>query len=148
VPSRIPDSPLVRYAYLAAGWGCVGLALIGAFLPLLPTTPFLLPASYCFLRSSPRLHAWLRASRTFGPFLRDWEELGGVRPGVKLLAISVVFVTVAVSLASGRLPPVGYWVLPPLALVGVAVVLRLKTVHPASGRRTQADGIEEHASGS
>jgi uncharacterized membrane protein YbaN (DUF454 family) len=128
-------NPLTRYAYLAAGWCCVALAFAGAFLPLLPTTPFLLPASYCFLRSSPRLHAWLRSSRTFGPFLRDWEELGGVRPGVKVLAVTVVVMTVALSLWSGRLPPFAQWLLPPLALVGIVVVLRLKTVRPDPGGR-------------
>ena len=60
-------------------WTLVGilfvvLGAIGAVLPLLPTTPFVLVAAWCFARSSPRLHRWLLESRLFGPMLRDWEE--------------------------------------------------------------------------
>lgn len=50
------------------------LGAVGAVLPLLPTTPFVLLAAWCFARSSPRMHAWLLQSQLFGPVLRNWEE--------------------------------------------------------------------------
>lgn len=63
-----------RHAYLVLGWLCVGLGIIGAFLPLMPTTVFLLIAAWAFSRSSPRWHRWLREHDRFGHLIRGWEE--------------------------------------------------------------------------
>ena len=68
----------------------VGLAVVGAVLPLLPTTPFLLLASFCFYRGSPRIHAWLHRSAWFGPTLDDWQHSRGVRRSVKNRALLAV----------------------------------------------------------
>jgi uncharacterized membrane protein YbaN (DUF454 family) len=66
-------SPLLRWILVAAGWLCVGLGALGAVLPLLPTTPFLLLAAACFVRGSKPLHRWLLRTRPFGPILREWR---------------------------------------------------------------------------
>lgn len=63
-----------RHAYLLLGWLCVGLGLLGALLPLMPTTVFLLIAAWAFSRSSPRWHRWLREHPRFGHLVRGWEE--------------------------------------------------------------------------
>lgn len=63
-----------RHAYLALGWVCVVVGVIGAFLPLLPTTVFLLIAAWAFSRSSDRWHKWLREHAQFGETIRAWEE--------------------------------------------------------------------------
>jgi uncharacterized membrane protein YbaN (DUF454 family) len=67
-------SRLLRFLLFAAGCLCVGLGAVGAFLPIMPTVPFLLVASACFARSSERFHRRLLSSRVFGATLRAWEE--------------------------------------------------------------------------
>src|SRR5690349_5075190 len=68
----------MRAIWLALGLGAVVLGFIGIFVPVLPTTPFLILAAACFARSSPRLEGWLLDHPRFGPPLRDWRERGAV----------------------------------------------------------------------
>lgn len=70
-PAR--STPLTRPLWLALGFACVGLAFVGALLPLMPTTIFLILAAACFARSSPRFEAWLLNHKQFGPTLRAWR---------------------------------------------------------------------------
>lgn len=79
-----------RVALLGAGFLCVGLAALGVFLPLLPTTPFLLVAVACFARSSPRFYRALLDNRIFGPLIRDWREHHAVPRRAKLMAITAI----------------------------------------------------------
>lgn len=101
------------------------LGALGAVLPVLPTTPFLLLTSYFLARSSPRLNQWLLTSRFFGPILRDWQQLGGVRPDVKVKAIMIVLLTVSVSLWLTDLSSTLRWIVAATALIGIGVILRL-----------------------
>lgn len=83
-----PESrPLMRGIWLAAGLLAASLGIIGALLPLLPTTPFLILAAACFARSSPRLEARILEDPRFGPLVRDWRARGAIPPKAKLLAI-------------------------------------------------------------
>lgn len=82
-----PKYSLRRGAWLCLGLLCVGLAGIGAVLPLLPTTVFLLIAAYAFARSSPRLHSWLLEHKLFGALIRDWQERGAIAKRAKVIAV-------------------------------------------------------------
>jgi hypothetical protein len=75
-----------RPAFFAAGGILVAIGFVGAFLPLLPTTPFLILAAGCFARSSPRLERWLLNHRQFGPTLRAWREHGAIPLKAKVFA--------------------------------------------------------------
>jgi uncharacterized protein len=117
-----------RRALVAAGLVLLGLAYLGVLLPGLPTTPFLLGASYCFVRSSPRLHRWLRRSPVFGRLLHDWEVHRGVRGPVRVFAITLIVVVVTSSVTLGGLPAGAKALVSGLALVGVTVLLCAPTV--------------------
>jgi uncharacterized membrane protein YbaN (DUF454 family) len=127
------DTPVVRpqvqgawrILYVALGLFFVGLGILGAFLPLLPTTPFLLLASYFFTKSSPRLQAWLHGSRILGPYLREWEEHRAVRRSVKLTAVGVLIISLSISLLLLELSLFLQLLLLGLGAIGLTVVLRL-----------------------
>lgn len=87
-----------RLPYLALGWLCLGLAVVGVVLPLLPTTPFLLVAAFFFARGSERTHRWLIEHPRFGPPIRDWNEHRAVSLKAKWLGTSSLLAVVAVSL--------------------------------------------------
>lgn len=68
----------------------VALAFIGAFLPLLPTTPFLLVSAACFAKSSPRLHQMLLDNKLFGPIIYHWQQSRSIPKREKIIAISSI----------------------------------------------------------
>ncbi|MFN0008234.1 MAG: YbaN family protein [Planctomycetota bacterium] len=84
---------------ISAGWICTGLAIAGVVLPLVPTTPFLLLAAACFVRSSPRFHRWLLANRVFGPILEQWRRDKTVPRSAKRKAYLVVILSFGLSIA-------------------------------------------------
>ncbi len=76
----------------------VVLATLGVFLPLLPTTPFLLVASVCFAKSSPKLYKQLNNNKVFGPLIRNWEETRSIPKKGKAIALVSMFVTMSYSM--------------------------------------------------
>ncbi len=81
----IQSTPL-RLVAMAAGWISLILGIIGIFLPLLPTTPFVLLSAYCFSKSSPRLHHWLIHQPRLGPMIQNWEQQGSISQNAKVTA--------------------------------------------------------------
>ena len=87
-----------RTILIIIGWLAVVLATLGVVLPLLPTTPFLLLAAWCFARSSPRFHHWLLYRSWFGSYIRHWQDHRALPPGAKPRALIFIVLTFAVSL--------------------------------------------------
>lgn len=117
-----------RLGLVVLGLALVGMGYLGVLVPGLPATPFLLAASYCFVRSSPRLHRWLRRSPVLGRVLHDWEVHRGIRRPVKIFAIVLVVAVVSSSIVFSSLP---VWVKVTfgcLALIGITVILCVPTV--------------------
>ena len=121
-----------RVLYIALGLFFVALGLIGIPTPGLPTTPFLLLASYFFARSSRRLNEWLLRNRLFGPMIRDWQKHRGVRLKTKIVALTMLPLVVFTSAYFGNLPWYLTLMLINLAIVGAVVVIRLPLVRDAS----------------
>jgi len=91
-------SAAARLALLAAGWLSVALGIIGMFVPLLPTTCFLLLGGACFARSSPRASHWLHHNRMFGRYLTDYREAGVIPLRVKAVSIAVLWATIGTTI--------------------------------------------------
>ena len=109
------------------GFLFLGLAIVGVFLPLLPTTPLVLVAAACFARSSEKWHRWLLENETFGPMIRSWEERRCVPVRVKVIGITSMLVvggtSIFFALESTNMRIAGCL----LMAVGLVTILRLKT---------------------
>lgn len=100
----MPTGRTKRLVYLGVGLVFVALGVLGAFLPVLPTTPLLLVALWAFSRSSSRLETWLLEHRRFGPRLRAFREDRVVPWSVKLTAWGTMALSLTAMILSGRVP--------------------------------------------
>ena len=89
-PTEITLSPTARYLLLAIGWFFLALGAIGAFLPVLPTVPFLLVTAWAWAKSSKRLHTWLYGNPTYGPYLVAWDKHGVIPKRAKIMAVGMM----------------------------------------------------------
>ena len=97
-----PLSLLLRWVYLGLALLFLLLGVVGIFLPVLPTTPFILLAAWAAARSSPRLLVWLEEHTVFGPMIRDWRRSGVVRRRAKWMATLVMAASGAYLLLSAH----------------------------------------------
>lgn len=89
--------PVYRYAYLVSGFLLVGIGVLGIFLPLLPTTIFLILASACFMKSSPKANEWLKNNKFLGAYLRNYQDKTGLTLTAKVINISVLWISISLS---------------------------------------------------
>lgn len=92
----------MKILFAALGWIFVVLGVLGIFLPLLPTFDFLLLASLCFARSSPRFHRWLVMHPRLGPPLRAWREERSISRKHKVYSCGMIALSVAVIVFAWR----------------------------------------------
>jgi len=105
-----------RPLYIGIGLAATALGIVGLFVPLMPTTVFLLVAAWAFARSSPRLEAWLRGHPQLGPLIADWEARGAIPVKAKVLAVAGMSLSMVLMWRLGVSAP---W------LIGTGAVLAL-----------------------
>jgi len=119
----------IRLLWAFVGIVCLAIGAIGVILPLLPTTPFVLLAAYCFARSSPQLHDWLLNHPSFGPLISNWNRYGSIDRRSKRIAMIVILLTLSMTLAIG----IPWWALASqvivLAIVTTFILTRPETTH-------------------
>lgn len=118
----------MRIFLILCGCLAVVLGILGIFLPLLPTTPFLLLAAACFFRSSPRLYNWLISHKRMGPYIRNFREHRAIPLKAKVISVSMVWITMLIA-AFGVVPHL--WIRVVLLLLAVGIswhILSYKTL--------------------
>ncbi len=108
------------------GLALVCLAVIGIFLPVLPTTPFLLLALACFAKSSDKLHDWLLTNKTFGPFIKHWHDTKSMPRKAKGYALITILIGGGISIYSVETDMLKLLMIIVL-IIPVGIILKIKT---------------------
>lgn len=95
--SVVSISPFAKYFYLISGFLLVAIGVIGIFLPLLPTTIFLILASICFLKSSPKANEWLRNHKVLGGYIDNYQNKTGLTRNAKIANIITLWISISLS---------------------------------------------------
>ena len=127
------------------GTVCVGLGVLGMFLPLMPTTVFLLLAAYCYSKSSEKFHTWLLTNRLCGKYITNYKSGRGITVRQKVSTCLTLWASIGLSiwLIDGKL-----WVSLLLAAIAIGVtahILWLKTYRPEAKEVAALDTAEETA---
>ncbi len=125
---------LTRAVWVACGTASVAAGVAGMLLPILPTTPFLLLAAFCYARGSRRFYDRLLANRWCGAYIRNYREGGGMAPGHKAATLLLLWMVIGATVLT-RAPPGWLTIaLPCIALAVTAHILRIKTCRPGAVR--------------
>ncbi len=127
--SRKEPVKLVRIMLQTLGIVSALLGFIGIFLPLLPTTPFLLLSSWCFVRSSEKMNQRLMSNKFLGPYISNYKSKRGITKRNKIYSLIFLYATLTTSFIFS---PNYWWLRLGLIFIGVAVsvhLLRFKTLH-------------------
>lgn len=88
---------LQRYFYLISGFLLVAIGVVGIFLPVLPTTIFLILASACFVKSSPKANEWLRNHKVLGMYIKNYQDKSGLTIRAKIFNIAFLWIMILLS---------------------------------------------------
>lgn len=111
-----------KAALIFFGTVCVGLGVLGIFLPLMPTTVFLLMAAYCYSRSSDRFHNWLLNNRFLGKYIKSYKSGQGITVRQKVATIAILWASIGVSIWFVK---DSFWVTLLLVAIAVGVTIHL-----------------------
>ncbi|TVQ37334.1 MAG: DUF454 domain-containing protein [Geminicoccaceae bacterium] len=114
----------MRYLWLGLGWSCVGLAMVGTTMPVLPTVPFLLVAVWAFSKGSPEAREWLFRHPKYGPMLQGWCEQGAVPRTAKIASAVAMAVSFVIIVLVTNFP---VWVLVLKGMLFVAIAVFVAT---------------------
>ena len=137
---QINSNRLARLLLIIAGWFFVALGIIGIFLPVMPTTVFLLIAAACFARSSEKFYYWLLNNKYLGKLIKDYREHRGMPVRAKVIAILMLNIAIGYSaLFAVKI----LWVqilLFAIAIGVTAYILSIKTIRPNSVKEEFQEG--------
>ena len=106
---------------ITLGFICIGLGAVGVALPVMPTTPFVLLAAFCFSASSEKFYNWLQQNRVFGPYIENYRTKQGISFLHKIASILFVWTGIAISILMVR----EVWVCIVLMIVALGITIHL-----------------------
>lgn len=127
-----PSSGKNKHLYIFLGHFLVGLGVLGMFLPVMPTTIFLLGAAWLYARSSPKFHQWLMNNKILGPLVRDYLEGGGTPLKTKIGTVALLWISLGVT--AFLLPP-GSWLRILLGVIGISISIHLACIPTSFGKK-------------
>ncbi len=123
----------IKFLLLWCGHLLVFIGVIGIFVPVLPTTPFILIASACYARSSDKFHRALYESKLFGGMLKNWQDTRSIAPRAKVIAVATIWIGIAISFSFITTR----WV--ELVLLGIGAFISLFIITRANPPRTVSE---------
>lgn len=136
IPIRSRLDQIRKFLLITAGTLSVALGVLGIFLPLLPTTPFLLLAAYCYARSSRHLLEWLLTNRWFGAYIRNYREGRGIPLREKVVTLTVLWLTIGATTVFA----VSFWPAR-LLLLAIATGVTIHLVRVKTFRRSDVESV-------
>lgn len=123
--NEIVSNNFIRYSLILAGTISLAFGIIGIFLPILPTTPFLLLAAACYARSSHRFYHWLMNNKWFGTYIKHYHEGRGIPLKFKVFTISLLWVTILTTIYFFIH---NFWIKIILIIIAVGVTIHIVTI--------------------
>ena len=114
----------MRLPFVLLGHACLAVGAVGVFVPLLPTTPFVLLAAFCYSKGSKRLYCWLTAHPRYGRLVHDWQRHGVIRPRAKWISTLLIVASLSYPILFKDLPLAAKAI---AVLVGVGVLIFIHT---------------------
>jgi uncharacterized protein len=111
--------------WIIGGTACLGLGILGIFLPILPTTPFLLLAAFCYGRGSMRFYHWLVNRSRLGDYIRSYREGRGILLKQKVMIIALLWLSIGFSIG---FVATTWWMKALLVIVAVGVTIHLSKI--------------------
>jgi len=111
-----------RYTLLACAWITCILGCVGIFVPVLPTTPFLLLSTFLFAKSSPRLHAWIQNTKVYHRYVLPFKDAGGITLSMKIRILVISYAVMGLS-AWAVYQAYVKSALPQIAMISIFVIL-------------------------
>lgn len=129
------SNKFLRIILIICGWIFVGLGIIGVFLPVMPTTIFLILAAGCFARSSEKFYYWLINNKYLGRYIKDYMEQRGMPLRAKIVAITMINVVIGYSVFFAVKT---LWVQVLLVIIAVSLTVYLISIKTIAGSRTSS----------
>ena len=124
------DKKVKRLMYLGFGWLMFSIGFVGAFLPVLPTTPFMLLALWGFSKGSDNLHNWLYHHPKYGALLRDWEKYQIIPIKAKITAISMMCLSAGIMIFFSDVPKIALYCALGIMVIGAVFILTKPSKKP------------------